>query len=86
LTLTSTVLVWLNFSWLAEHASPDIQAAVLLAWSLPLALGLGLRLLAPQRAIALGSRLRFGGSGPSGPPEPAQEITVKPFSRPLSTS
>ena len=49
LALSSTALVWLSFQWLAQHASPDVQAAVFLGWSLPLLLALGLLLYAPSR-------------------------------------
>jgi hypothetical protein len=45
--LLSTVLVWLSFVWLPEHAGPDAQAALFLAWSLPLTAFLGIRLLRP---------------------------------------
>ena len=48
LALSSTVLMWVSCQWLPEHgASPDIQAAFFLAWSLPLAGALGLWLYAP---------------------------------------
>ncbi len=43
LSLSASALVWLNFRWLAQHASPDFQAATFLAWTLPLALWLWLR-------------------------------------------
>jgi len=35
--LLCTVLIWFSFLWLPDHASPDVQAAFFLAWSLPLA-------------------------------------------------
>ena len=47
LALASTVLAWLSFQWLPEHASPDAQAAFFLAWTLALCAGLALRLYAP---------------------------------------
>jgi hypothetical protein len=46
LALSTTMLVWFNV-WLSLHASADIQAAFFLAWSLPLATALSLRLYAP---------------------------------------
>ncbi|HEX4482736.1 MAG TPA: glycosyltransferase 87 family protein [Solirubrobacteraceae bacterium] len=86
LTLACTALAWLSFHWLGEHASPDVQAGVFLAWTLPLAIALALRLFAPHRA-PLGSRSPMPGAG-AGVREAIapQEMTVKPFSRPLSTS
>jgi len=50
LALSTTVLVWIGFQWLPSHASPDVQAAFFLAWSLPLAAALGLRLFWPNRS------------------------------------
>jgi hypothetical protein len=84
LALACTALAWLSFHWLAERASPDVQAAVFLAWTLPLTAALALRLFAPRRAL-LGSRLSPTGAG-AREAIAAQEMTVKPFSRPLSTS
>jgi Glycosyltransferase family 87 len=51
LALSSTVLVWISFQWLPSHASPDVQAAFFLAWSLPLAVGLAVALYAPRRLV-----------------------------------
>jgi hypothetical protein len=48
LALSSTVLVWISFQWLPQHASPDIQAAFFLAWSLPLGALLALALYKPR--------------------------------------
>ena len=64
LALTASVLAWVSFQWLPAHASPDVQAAAFLAWSLPLA-GLARvaavrarrRVAAPARTAAAG-RLR----------------------------
>jgi hypothetical protein len=55
LALSSTVLVWFNV-WLSQHASADAQAAFFLAWSLPLAAGLSLRLFTPGLRLPLPSR------------------------------
>jgi hypothetical protein len=56
LALSSSALAWLSFQWLPEHVSPDLQAALFLAWSLPLAAVLAHRLLlvrpAPARGMA----------------------------------
>jgi hypothetical protein len=79
LALLGVVLVWTN-AWLSLHTSADVQAAFFLLWSLPFAAILGLLLFAPERALARGrvsSHRREDG---------AQEMIVKPFSSPLSTS
>ncbi len=73
LALSSTVLMWVSCQWLPEHgASPDIQAAFFLAWSLPLAGALGLWLYAP----GLRSRLSRA----------SYETTVSSLPRRLRTS
>jgi hypothetical protein len=73
LALSSTVLMWVSCQWLPEHgASPDIQAAFFLAWSLPLAGALGLWLYAP----GLRSRLSRA----------SHETTVSSLPRRLRTS
>ena len=51
----------MSFQWLPGHASPDVQAAVFLAWSLPLTGALALRLFARPGAGA-----RAGREEPSG--------------------
>jgi len=50
LALLASVLVWVSFQWLPEHVSADAQAALFLAWSLPFAAWLCLRLLSPGSA------------------------------------
>jgi glycosyl transferase family 87 len=52
LTLASSAILWAIFQMLPGHVSPDLQSLAYLGWSLPLALGLGLRLYAPERAGA----------------------------------
>jgi hypothetical protein len=79
LALLSVVLVWTN-GWLSLHTSADFQAAFFLLWSLPLACTLGLQLYAPRRAFA------FGAHGTRAHQGGAQEMIVKSFSSPLSTS
>jgi hypothetical protein len=79
LALGASVLVWVSFQWLPEHASADLEAAVFLAWSLPLAAWLGLRLFAPARR-ALAPQL--AGDDPARP----QETTVSVLGRPVRTS
>jgi hypothetical protein len=51
LALSSAVLAWISFLWLPNHLSPDGQAAFFLAWSLPLAGLLAVRLYTPGRAL-----------------------------------
>ena len=77
LALLCTVLVWINFRWLPSHASADVQSAVYLAWSLPLAAWMTVRLLAPGPA---GAARRAGGAGSR------QEMTVSSLERLVSTS
>jgi hypothetical protein len=69
LALASTVLAWWSYEWLPAHgASPDVQAAVFLAWTLPLAAGLALRLYAPGVTIRMlaGAARRVPGARPAG--------------------
>ncbi|HST34944.1 MAG TPA: glycosyltransferase 87 family protein [Solirubrobacteraceae bacterium] len=81
LSASATVLAYLSFIWLPNHVSADLQAAFFLAWSLPLALALGARLLGSPLA-----RPQAAGSAPSERRAGAQEMTVSAFSRPLRTS
>jgi hypothetical protein len=53
LALGATGLLWATTDVLTRVASPDVQAAAYLAWAVPLALLLGLRLLAPARFAAV---------------------------------
>jgi hypothetical protein len=79
LALSSSVLAWLSFQWLPAHASPDLQAAFFLAWTLPLAAALGVRLFAPRTTPGALRAQR-------GSPASAQEMTVSALSRPLRIS
>jgi hypothetical protein len=79
LALACSALVWVSFRWLGEHVSPDAQAALFLAWSLPLAGWLGVHLFATRR-MALSTRLR------SDDPASAQETTVSALGRLVSSS
>jgi Glycosyltransferase family 87 len=81
LSAASTVLAYVSFIWLPRHTSADAQAAFFLAWSLPLALALALRLFSPERLAARTTGVRVLARGAE-----AQETTVSSFSRPLSTS
>jgi hypothetical protein len=79
LAAASTALASVTFLWLPEHASNNLQAALFLAWSVPLAALLAAQLFAPNSLRRL--RRRVGRA-----PAPAQEMTVSAFPRPLSTS
>jgi hypothetical protein len=46
LALNASLLMWVSFQWLSLHVSADARAALFLAWTLPLAAWLGLRLFA----------------------------------------
>ena len=80
LALSCTVLGWVSFEWLPEHVSADAQAAFFLAWTVPLIVGLALRLYAP----ALTSRLTRGARAAH--LISAQEITVSSLESRVSTS
>ncbi len=58
LALSSTALVWISFQWLPSHASPDIQAAFFLAWSLPLTALLAFTLYKPRALVERHQLLR----------------------------
>jgi hypothetical protein len=79
LALASTGLVWISFQWLPEHVSADAQSAMFLAWSVPLAAWLGLRLFSAQRRVPAAEL------SPAGP-APAYETTVSALGRPVRTS
>jgi Glycosyltransferase family 87 len=77
LALASTALAWASFQWLPSHgASPDLQAAFFLAWTLPLGAGLTLRLFASPPGAHIAGSPRVAG---------AQEITVNALGSPVST-
>lgn len=79
LALTSTVLAWLDCQWLPAHgASPDVQAGMFLAWTLPLAAGLALRLYAPEPA----SRILAGVARPAPGARPAGDVGAPAGSQP----
>jgi hypothetical protein len=80
LTLIGLVLPWLCLQELAEHGmSPDTQAAFFLAWTVPLAAWLSVRLFSPvPRALA--PRLAAGDA------DHTQETTVSALGRLVSTS
>jgi hypothetical protein len=91
LAASSSVLAWVSFQWLPEHVSPDAQAALFLAWTVPLAAFLARRLLmaalaaqaSPTPAATSASRNVLRDPPAGGDP---QEMTVSALSRPLSVS
>ena len=62
LALGSTLLAWIDFEWLHYHASPDLQAAFFLLWTVPLAVALALGLYAPAALEALPRSLEGAGA------------------------
>jgi len=79
LALASSVLVWISFQWLELHASADVQAVFFLAWSVPLALWLGLRLFSADRPARAPERTSTG-------PARDYETTVSALGRLVNTS
>jgi hypothetical protein len=55
-TLAVTVVAWTAFEFGPGRLSPDLQAAIFLAWSVPLAIALGLGVLHPKGARRLAAR------------------------------
>ncbi|MEA2395581.1 MAG: hypothetical protein QOJ82_3472 [Solirubrobacteraceae bacterium] len=55
-TLAVTVVAWTAFEFGPGRLSPDLQAAIFLAWSVPLAIALGLGVLHPEGARRLAAR------------------------------
>jgi hypothetical protein len=49
LALAATALAWLTLTVLPRHITPDMQSLAFLAWSVPLAVGMVVRLFAPAR-------------------------------------
>ena len=77
-----SVLAWLSFQWLPVHVSADAQAALFLAWTLPLA-------ARARRVACSGAAASRPTTGRSLEPvvrAGAQETTVSSLDRPLSTS
>lgn len=78
LALSASVLTWLDFRWLPVHVSPDWQAALFLAWTLPVAGWLAGTLLRARQAEGPTQIEEAGGS-----PQP---ITVRSFGRRVRAS
>ncbi len=82
LALVVVVVPWWALHKLsAGGVSPDVQSAIFLIWTVPLSVALGLVLYAPRLVRRRLARLAGTGSATS-----AQEITVSPLGRPLSSS
>lgn len=79
LAVAGSVLVWFNFWWLESYASPDVQAGLFLAWSVPLTVWLGRRLLLSARALESTAHASPGSLL-------AYETTVSALGRPVKTS
>jgi hypothetical protein len=79
LALAASVLVWISFQWLPGRISADQMAAFFLAWSLPLAAWLAIRLAGKGIAGTAGER-------PGGHAILAQEMTVSSLERLVRTS
>lgn len=95
LTWIATAAIYGSTVMARSHVSPDAQAALYLAWSLPAVAMIVLALAAPRRAAALGSRALSGlrRSLPSlarvvapSASAAAQSTTVSSLVSPLSTS
>jgi hypothetical protein len=56
-TLAATVACWTSFEVVPKIASPDVQAAAYLAWSVPLAAGLALALVSPTAWSRVSARM-----------------------------
>jgi Glycosyltransferase family 87 len=63
LSLVVSVLAWVTFWKLPPLVSPDAQSLFYLAWTVPVAAGLALRVFAPARFAALAGRLPRTASG-----------------------
>jgi hypothetical protein len=74
LGILAMTLVWVSFQWIPLHATPDVQAAFFLVWSLPLAAWMCLRLRSPERSV------RTTSSAPASAPH-AQDMTVSALER-----
>jgi hypothetical protein len=81
LAFVSVVLPWLGLWQLsADGASADLQAALFLAWTVPLSAGLALRLYAPELTSRLTHRAK------SARLLPAQEIAASSLDSRVSAS
>lgn len=80
LALAGVIAPWLLLEQVSEHgATPDVQSALFLAWTLPLTAYLALRLYAPEARIRIRPPAHVRARRP-------QEITVSSVGSPVSTS
>ncbi|HEX2232946.1 MAG TPA: glycosyltransferase 87 family protein [Thermoleophilaceae bacterium] len=63
-SLAATLLCWVTLEQLPQQISPDAQALAFLAWSVPFALALTLRLAAPERFDRVLRAIRLPAAGP----------------------
>jgi hypothetical protein len=64
ISIAATLLCWVTLEQLPQQISPDAQALAFLAWSVPFALALVLRLAAPERFERLLRAIRIPAAGP----------------------
>jgi hypothetical protein len=64
ISIAATLLCWVTLEQLPQQISPDAQALAFLAWSVPFALALVLRLAAPERFERLLRAIRIPVAGP----------------------
>lgn len=69
IALCATVLCWASFQWMPQVASADAQAAFFLAWTVPLAAALALRLFTPRLRLPR----TIGRAAPAGAQAPLAE-------------
>ena len=65
LALCAAALCWVSFEWLPKIASPDVESAFFLAWTVPLTLAFALRLYTPPAVRARAPKLLRARSAPS---------------------
>lgn len=77
IALGLSLVLWLQSQSLGTHASPDLQAAIFIAWMAPLTIGLGMLLF---RSSALRARNDLA------PADLSHPITVRSLGSPVNTS
>jgi hypothetical protein len=82
-SLTLSLILWGQSQWLGAHASPDLQAAIFIAWMVPLT---GVLAVVLFRRSGSSRRVLATPGALSGPREPSQPITVRSLGNPVSTS
>jgi hypothetical protein len=64
ISLTATLFCWVTLEQFTRQLSPDAQSLAFLAWSVPFAVAMGLRLAAPERFERLLRAVRLPAGGP----------------------